>query len=751
MKKKSILSIILCLTLLLSTFSGIAFAAEETGTVENYYSSAKATWENDKSLPDNIPNGKVFAGWYKDEECTLPVYGAADFDADGGAFAKFVDEDVLGIYFQITSGTTTASDETDLRLLTSVDSDKYQEVGFLFNVNEKTQPFTTNKVYTEVYGYKEDGTQITYGPDKFSEESQYIMAFVLSEIPFEAFSTEINVTPTWKTLDGTVVSGPTKTFQMDKIAEIRKLADGKITFEQAGEVQYFITRDHNEVGGMVTRVKYADVGITAMDDNCGDYLLQLQGTTDVQYRPQLVVNLGKTVPVGTKIKFKILIDSDVVISEENKLIVQVKSNTKNAWGASDGVKIPYNSGNTILSTAKVWEEVEFTTTAKCSYLLIVPYCVDNAPYKTAHQDGTYNAVYIDDFSVIDGGYSFEYEEDINYIVTRSHATVGGVASRVTYVEEGITPMDSSCDDYLAKVVPATEYGTEYRPQTIIKLGETMSAGTRVSFKMRVENSAIETGSKFAIQVKSGSDGTWGTFVFNNTGANNYEANTWYCIETVLTNEANELLVIPYVNGGTDFLKTAQAVGDGNAIYIDNIKIYGVGDGEPFTFESDADMKVVSGRTDAAVAKAVVSRVSYEEEGIEAIDNSYNQSGDYLVKVIGADEGAVRPQMYINFGKELAANTKVSFWVRLDNPAIEGTSLAVQVKYGDKGTNGFAYNGNSAHDKVVGQWYKVEMTMSKAADKLLVLFFSSDTNILTNAQTNGNYNVMYIDNLEITAP
>lgn len=686
--------------------------------------------------------GYVFSGWYADDAFTRPL-GVET--GDGNAYAKFVDQDVLGLYFQVTADKTTVCDETDLRVLTSVDSKKYQNVGFKFEVNGIKQIFTTRKVYAEVYGYTSDGTKITYGPDAFSEESQYIMAFNLSKIPYSAFSTEIKITPLWTTMDGTVVSGASRLLRLDENLKIRDLTDGisfdndsemkyfagrtdatvangtlsrvtyaeegftsydnscgeyllklegdtlearrpqleihpgrtlsagtkvtfmirvendgltsasllnfrlyektssgsyaekskasqkatgewhkitftlktdtdafrltmhfenkdddslfsnaitrvyydnikihsitdGVTFEDEIEIAHFTTRDHAEVGGAVTRVKYTDVGITAMDDSCDDYALQLKGTTDNQYRPQLVVNLGKTVPVGTRVKFKILIDSDVVISGDNKLIVQVKSNTKNAWDSSDGVKIPYNAGNTILSTAKTWEEVEFTTTAESSYLLIVPYCVDNSPYKTAHQDGTYNAVYIDNFVVtepkdITDGLAFEDEIDMSYVAGRQDAAVAkGTATRVTYAEEGITAYDDNCGQYLMKLKGDTE--SAVRPQLVIDFGKTLPAGTKISFKMRVDNPTLTE--NFAIQVKSNTTNNWGgsggsKFVFNGNGNHDYVAGTWHNVVCTTSADSNYLLVL-FFTSDASVLTNAQTNGNYNVMYIDNVEI-----------------------------------------------------------------------------------------------------------------------------------------------------------------------------------
>lgn len=160
--------------------------------------------------------GYVFGGWYTDARYTVPL--ASDKTTDG-AYAKWVDEEVLTVKAQITAGTTAASESTNLRLLTTVDSLNYQSVGFTVERGDTNaaKEVLTNTVYEEVIGINDNGTYITYKPDtSFSAESAYFMVctFMNPGIPDDDFGVQLTVTPKWVTNDGTTVTGTAKTFKI---------------------------------------------------------------------------------------------------------------------------------------------------------------------------------------------------------------------------------------------------------------------------------------------------------------------------------------------------------------------------------------------------------------------------------------------------------------------------------------------------------------------------------------------------------
>lgn len=158
-------------------------------------------------------DGYIFAGWYTDETCTKAV---DENTTDGSAYAKYIDENVLTVKFQIPTTTNSASESTTLRLVTSIDSLDYQNVSFEVSYTDssstkKSHTWTTKNAYTALTGYN-GMTELTYTPDEqFSKASEYFVALNINNVPNEAFGYAFTVTPKWTTLDGTVVEGSTRT------------------------------------------------------------------------------------------------------------------------------------------------------------------------------------------------------------------------------------------------------------------------------------------------------------------------------------------------------------------------------------------------------------------------------------------------------------------------------------------------------------------------------------------------------------
>ena len=140
--------------------------------------------------------GKIFAGWFEDAEFTTEYTGTT-----GYAYAKFIDDDVLTTKFQI------ATDDTAVRFISSVDSMDFEEVGFIFTgtygnavITEKTK--TTEKLYTKITAAGE-----SIEPDVFSPDSHYFFTYTIRGMEDATTNSTWHVTPFYKTLDGTVVTG----------------------------------------------------------------------------------------------------------------------------------------------------------------------------------------------------------------------------------------------------------------------------------------------------------------------------------------------------------------------------------------------------------------------------------------------------------------------------------------------------------------------------------------------------------------
>ena len=88
-----------------------------------------------------------------------------------------------------------------------MDSLKYQNVGFKITFNGKTVDKQMTTVYTALNA---NGKKVK--PTVFSEDSNFMEAFTLNNIPKKNFGQTFTVTPYYTTEDGTIVEGETKTF-----------------------------------------------------------------------------------------------------------------------------------------------------------------------------------------------------------------------------------------------------------------------------------------------------------------------------------------------------------------------------------------------------------------------------------------------------------------------------------------------------------------------------------------------------------
>ena len=165
---------------------------------------AKYRSEEGHTAPTELaPEGKVFAGWYTDATYSTPI---AEDKLDGTAVPKWVDAKVLTVKYQFTNGLTVHDSETALRLVTTVDSLAYKQVGFVLNNGTKdSAPAMSDTVYEQLLGGGK-----TYNPKTtFCNDSEYFAVYEISSMPNIEFTTSLTVTPQWETLDGTVVTGQT--------------------------------------------------------------------------------------------------------------------------------------------------------------------------------------------------------------------------------------------------------------------------------------------------------------------------------------------------------------------------------------------------------------------------------------------------------------------------------------------------------------------------------------------------------------
>lgn len=209
---------------------------EFKGCIDNH-KAPKCTLNDDAS-------GYLFAGWYKQSGSdALIVESSEDISESETILAKFVPARLTGVYWQNRADVEKSDvTSTDLRMVSTVDSLNYKEVGFnvygreknpdgtysdwlMYGYNEEKELKST-KAYTGLNVYKvgENGEleQVgnaktpadLYGQDaadfKFTTAS-------LTGIPKDAYETIVAVKPYWVTLDGTYVEG---------IGEFNRVQDG---------------------------------------------------------------------------------------------------------------------------------------------------------------------------------------------------------------------------------------------------------------------------------------------------------------------------------------------------------------------------------------------------------------------------------------------------------------------------------------------------------------------------------------------
>lgn len=216
MFKKNILKLVICMAIVFAML-GQASVSQAADAANNLYANADVkNYIDTKTYPKE--DGKVFAGWYKNANFSAASSVRAKNPlGDADAYAKFADEKVLSVKFQLDADlkvdkVKSEDVTTDLHILTSVDSMVFKQVGFDIEINGKKKEVMSNTVYEIVTGYVNEKNENYTPAEAFgTEESIRFMACTIADIPESLFGTEIKVTPKWITMDGTTVTGIPRT------------------------------------------------------------------------------------------------------------------------------------------------------------------------------------------------------------------------------------------------------------------------------------------------------------------------------------------------------------------------------------------------------------------------------------------------------------------------------------------------------------------------------------------------------------
>ena len=223
-------------------------------------------------IPETQEDDVIFAGWYTDEEYKTPLKSKPAGDAL--CYAKWVDADILSIKMQASE------DKTKLRLVSSVDTLDYLNVGFeiYFTPEGQTERKTTFEASTVLKRINAVNTGVTYAysPKIISADSEYFVTATMTEIAPKNLDRDFYIRPYWTTCDGTKVYGVSRMFAINDCLSGDKInvtiKDGTDTVLNADEtVKVTLGTDTTEVTASVVgkREDYVHLNVdkarTALD------------------------------------------------------------------------------------------------------------------------------------------------------------------------------------------------------------------------------------------------------------------------------------------------------------------------------------------------------------------------------------------------------------------------------------------------------------------------------------------------------
>lgn len=270
--KKSLIAICMALSMVMSSIMVVSDEVQAAEAIDwdNTHYEMKDYWsEANKKAP--VKEGYVFGGWYTDQDgVKVALHEASLSDemvAEIDAYAKFVPDSVLCIKTQV-SNTYEQDSKTrrSIRLLSTVDDTKYQEVGFMYALGEGAESkMPMEKVYTAVKKSKTDTNTIE--PDIFSTVSQYFLAMDINKISEANWSNIAYARPYWITLDGTEVKG---------LARNNRVEDNDATGTDYTSVSINLLTDGKKMPSIAAGTfvfDYSSYGLDIAKDDSGNYLI----------------------------------------------------------------------------------------------------------------------------------------------------------------------------------------------------------------------------------------------------------------------------------------------------------------------------------------------------------------------------------------------------------------------------------------------------------------------------------------------
>lgn len=210
----------------------------------------------------------IFAGWYEDANCENCIYDKSEIT--GEKYAKYVPADVLSVRCQNRTGTVSDTPSTSMRVVTTVDSVYYREVGFEIKIGNNRTSTSTNKVYSSISS-KDEGTVFKYSPDVFSNASKYFSTVTFTNIPMRGYAEGIYIKPYWVTPDGTKVYGMERYVRVeDKWEDVvnvpvrlyadKSVAAGRLDVHYDTDKYTFIGNETGDLGDLFDEMHIRDNG-----------------------------------------------------------------------------------------------------------------------------------------------------------------------------------------------------------------------------------------------------------------------------------------------------------------------------------------------------------------------------------------------------------------------------------------------------------------------------------------------------------
>lgn len=140
--------------------------------------------------------GKLFAGWFADEACTVPA-DLSNITESIDVYAKYVSDSYLGLRYYRNGFLRLRS----LTLVSAIDGRNYAETGFIVNGER-----ISVSDYSTRYGLR--SARSLFGKEVANNALLMTCDYAFDGVTYGA---RLNITPYWVTLDGTTVRGETRT------------------------------------------------------------------------------------------------------------------------------------------------------------------------------------------------------------------------------------------------------------------------------------------------------------------------------------------------------------------------------------------------------------------------------------------------------------------------------------------------------------------------------------------------------------